>query len=141
VWHVGLRDSSFLERLCEIDHDLAEQARARGCPCGGVLHRADYARKPRGAPSDVPADLDRRHSFCCARDGCRLNKNGRAGFYREWAIARSDWPDLLGNSSTPADQPAESEYAGTSLPSLCRHQVEGLRARLRPHLPREARDG
>lgn len=71
MWHVGLRDSSFFERLCEIDHDLAEQARARGCPCGGVLHRADYVRKPRGAPSEVPTDLERRHSFCCARDGCR----------------------------------------------------------------------
>lgn len=26
------------------------------------------------------------------RNGCRLNKNGRVQFCREWAIARSDWP-------------------------------------------------
>jgi CRISPR-associated protein Cas1 len=29
-----------------------------------------------------------------ARDGCRLTKDARALFYREWAMARSDWPDL-----------------------------------------------
>lgn len=71
MWHDLLRDSSFLEQLCEIDLDLAEQARADGCPCGGRLHRADYTRKPRGAPPDAPIAFDRRHSFCCDRDGCR----------------------------------------------------------------------
>ena len=76
-----------------------------------------------------------------ARDGCRLNKNGRAGFYREWALARNDWPDLQGIASPPANQATEPEHTGTSLPSQCRHQVEGLRARLRPYLPGEASDG
>ncbi len=71
MWHDLLRDSSFFEQLCVIDLDLAEQARSKGCPCGGRLHRADYARKPRGAPPDAPDDLARRHSFCCDRDGCR----------------------------------------------------------------------
>jgi hypothetical protein len=52
--------------LTKIDEDLAGQACARGCVCGGALHRANYPRKVRGI--DVEA---RRHSFCCAEEGCR----------------------------------------------------------------------
>jgi len=36
-----------------------------------VLHRAPFPRKPRGGPAVLPAAYDRRHSFCCAVDGCR----------------------------------------------------------------------
>ena len=58
-----------LHRLQEkVDQDLAEEARGGGCrDCGHKVHRADYKRKPRGGP----AKWDKRHSFCCARDGCR----------------------------------------------------------------------
>ena len=42
-------------------------ARQGGCECGGVLHRGDYRRKPRGAP--VGPEYDRRLSYCCYR--CR----------------------------------------------------------------------
>lgn len=52
--------------LTKIDTDLAAQARARGCACGGVLHRSNYPRKIRGI--DVEAV---RESFCCAEEGCR----------------------------------------------------------------------
>lgn len=83
------------------------------------------------------------------RDGCRLNKSGRAQFYREWAIARGDWPDLDAAAPTgPAAEPPPREQApetppsnpGTgsappvSLPSLCRRQVDRLRVWLRPYL-------
>lgn len=44
---------------------------ARGCPCGGRLHRADYPRKPRGGPADLSPAFDHRYSFCCDREGCR----------------------------------------------------------------------
>jgi len=57
--------------LLQIDHDLAEQARGRGCGCGGKLHSASYPRKPRGVPDALAAHHDRRRSFCCAQDGCR----------------------------------------------------------------------
>lgn len=69
--HALLSDSTFYNLLLEFDRDLAEQARAAGCPCGGALHRADYPRKPRGGPADLPAQYKRRLSFCCAREGCR----------------------------------------------------------------------
>src|SRR5258708_11847246 len=51
--------------LLLIDRDLAEQRRSHGCPCGGVLHRADYPRKPRGCPPEARADCNSRFSFCC----------------------------------------------------------------------------
>lgn len=76
-----------------------------------------------------------------ARDGCRLNKNGRACFYRQWAIARSDWPDLHGFDDPPAAVPGEPGVIATSLPALCRREVEHLRRRLRPYLLREHADG
>ena len=39
--------------LTQFDADLAAEVHARGCPCGGRLHRADYPRKPRGGPADL----------------------------------------------------------------------------------------
>lgn len=71
--HALLRDASFWQFLLLIDQDLAAQASAAGCPtCGAALHRADYPRKPRGAPRAVlAAAYSRRSSFCCDRDGCR----------------------------------------------------------------------
>ena len=55
-----------------IDQDTAARAHAAGCrACGGVLHRADYPRKPRGVAHAVLEERDRRRlSFCCEREGC-----------------------------------------------------------------------
>jgi hypothetical protein len=51
---------------------LAATTGAAICPeCRGVLHVANYPRKPRGRPVALDADHDRRFSFCCAVDGCR----------------------------------------------------------------------
>jgi len=66
-----LGDSRLYELLLKYDEDLAATARAQGCSCGGVLHRASYARKPRGFIVGQPLGYDERHSFCCAQDGCR----------------------------------------------------------------------
>lgn len=66
-----LQDRTFYATLAQFDDDLAVEVHARGCPCGGRLHRADYPRKPRGGPADLGPAYDRRHSFCCDREGCR----------------------------------------------------------------------
>ena len=64
--HALLRDARLYVALLEFDRDLASQARVRGCArCGGALHAADYPRKPRGGPEQLPPGYDRRLSFCC----------------------------------------------------------------------------
>ena len=55
MYHDLLRDARFWLFLVDVDRDLAETARQQACPCGGRLHRADYPRKPRGGPRDLPA--------------------------------------------------------------------------------------
>jgi hypothetical protein len=71
MWPNLLGDARLYVMLLECDADLAASARTAGCPCGGVLHSARFARKPRGALAALPEGYDRRHSFCCAEDGCR----------------------------------------------------------------------
>jgi hypothetical protein len=72
LYQALLADAKFYEQLLAFDRDLAAQCRAAGCPeCRGVLHVANYPRKPRGRPVALDADHDRRFSFCCAVDGCR----------------------------------------------------------------------
>jgi hypothetical protein len=71
LWHSLLADARFHALLLEADQEVAAKTRARGCPqCGGALHAAHFARKPRGGPS-LPEEYDTRLSFCCATDGCR----------------------------------------------------------------------
>lgn len=65
-----LRLYLFLE---QIDEDIAKTTGDGGCPfCGGILHRANYGRKPRGGPENLK--WDRRFSFCCAEEGCRRRR-------------------------------------------------------------------
>jgi len=72
VCHALLSDPTLYHLLLKFDRDLAAQARAAGCLCGGALHSSDYARKPRGAPPGVAGgDFKRRLSLCCAEEGCR----------------------------------------------------------------------
>ena len=63
--HALLQDSRFFCLLLQIDIELAAQTRADGCQCGGVLHCANYPRKPRCCPNEVRADYEWRFSFCC----------------------------------------------------------------------------
>jgi len=71
MYHDLPRGARFWSFLLAIDEDLAETTRKKGCPCGGRLHRANYLRKPRGTPVQLPEPERLRHSFCCDRDGCR----------------------------------------------------------------------
>jgi hypothetical protein len=71
MYHELPRGASFWQFLFSIDQDLAETARKRACPCGGRLHRANYPRKPRGGPDNLPDEYRFRLSYCCERDGCR----------------------------------------------------------------------
>jgi len=72
VCHPLLQDTTFFRLLLRIDEELARDTRAGGCACGGVLHRANYPRKPRACLNEVRSDFDSRFSFCCA--DCRKRK-------------------------------------------------------------------
>lgn len=69
-----LRESRLFDLLLLCDRDLAEEARRRGCECGGPLHSASYMRKPRGGPPDLGPDHAIRFSYCCGREGCRRRR-------------------------------------------------------------------
>jgi hypothetical protein len=70
-----LADATFHELLLVFDQDIAIATRRGRCPlCGGVLHSAQYRRKPRGRPAGLGEEHDWRFSFCCARDGCRTRR-------------------------------------------------------------------
>ncbi len=52
--HGPLLDARVLQLLLEADRELAAEARAKGCSCGGKLHSARYRRKPRrGLPWEL----------------------------------------------------------------------------------------
>jgi hypothetical protein len=57
--------------MLEIDREIAANAQAGGCQCGGRLHSARYRRKPRCGLDLEDPDHAVRFSFCCDRDGCR----------------------------------------------------------------------
>jgi hypothetical protein len=71
MYHDLPRGASFWSFLFAIDQDIAETTRKNACLCGGRLHRANYLRKPRGTPAQIPEPYRVRLSFCCDRDGCR----------------------------------------------------------------------
>ena len=70
VCHVQLQTRPFFLFLTRLDEELAAQAQAGGCTCDGVLHRANYPRKPRACPTlAIREAFSSRLSFCCSR--CR----------------------------------------------------------------------
>jgi hypothetical protein len=71
MYHDLPRTARLWSVLFAIDQDLAEETRKKACPCGGHLHVANYLRKPRGTPVQLPERQCLRLSFCCDRDGCR----------------------------------------------------------------------
>jgi hypothetical protein len=71
MYHDLPRTARFWSFLFAVDRDLAEKTRTNACPCGGRLHFANYLRKPRGTPLQLPEPQCLRLSFCCNRDGCR----------------------------------------------------------------------
>ena len=75
MYQALLNDTRFHEQLLRFDHDIAADAKSAGCPrCGGSLHWARFARKPRGGPAGLGEDYKQRFSFCCAVDGCRKRR-------------------------------------------------------------------
>lgn len=67
-----LQKSSLFSLLYKIDSDLAEKTRQSGCPiCGSALHYANYDRKPRGGPDNLPCNYSICFSLCCGKEGCR----------------------------------------------------------------------
>ena len=71
MYHALPRTARFWSFLLAVDQDLAEETRKKACLCGGRLHTANYLRKPRGTPVQLPERECLRLSFCCDRDGCR----------------------------------------------------------------------
>ena len=71
MYHDLPRTARFWSFLLAVDQDLAGETRKKACPCGGRLHSANYLRKPRGTPVQLPEQERLRFSFCCDRDGCR----------------------------------------------------------------------
>ena len=63
--HVLLQTPNFFRLLLRIDEKLAEETRASGCQCDGVLHQANYPRKPKGCLKEFQAEFASRFSFCC----------------------------------------------------------------------------
>ena len=63
--HALLQNPNFFQLLLQIDIELAAQTRAGRCLCGGVLHCANYPRKPRACLNEVRANYESRFSFCC----------------------------------------------------------------------------
>lgn len=63
----------FFLMLEQADERIVQQAVAAGCAvCGGPLHHADFARKPRGAlVAPEGEEFVKRFSLCCGREGCR----------------------------------------------------------------------
>jgi hypothetical protein len=74
VCHAFLNDSNFYHLLFQIDQSIAVEEQKAGCSCGGVLHSANYPRKPRGVFSALDDSYAWRLSFCCAEDGCRRRR-------------------------------------------------------------------
>lgn len=91
MYQTILRDPNLFALLLQLDQDLAAEAQAAGCACGGALHRAHYPRKPRGGPDG--AEHRMRLSFCCSVEGCRkrvtppsLRFLGRKVFFGVWVL-------------------------------------------------------
>lgn len=67
-----LTDPRLYPFLVQVDRELACETQKRGCPyCGGVLHSAQYPRKPMGFSAPPGHEEIKRFSFCCSTDGCR----------------------------------------------------------------------
>jgi hypothetical protein len=66
VCHALLQNPKFFSLLLQIDIDEAAQVQSRHCPCGAVLHKADYPRKPRGYTKRAKRNLTQRSKTMAA---------------------------------------------------------------------------
>ena len=67
-----IEHENLYNKLLQIDIEFALDTREKGCPyCGGVLHRANYPRVPKGLSGLFDISHVVRFSFCCSGDECR----------------------------------------------------------------------
>jgi len=67
-----IEHENLYNKLLQIDIELALDTQEKGCPyCGGVLHRANYPRVPKGLSGLFDISHVVRFSFCCSGDECR----------------------------------------------------------------------
>ena len=79
-----LQKASLFFLLYRIDLDLAEQVQSKGCPfCHCTLHHANYTRKPRGGPVDIPEEYLIRQSLCCSNPECRRRTMPPSSLFRD----------------------------------------------------------
>lgn len=79
-------DASLPTVLRRVDKLHAEEVARAGCAwCGGVLHRAEYARKPRG-PWRLGREHASRESWCCSACRRRTTPASVLYFGRRWYI-------------------------------------------------------
>ena len=121
----SIPDPRLWDLLCLIDEREASRVRCAGCRhCGGALHSAKYARRPRGVPEAVVSGARGpvlRHSFCCAE--CRRRTTpasvrflGRRVYVGLLVLLL---PVLLGDGSPTAVSTA-CRRLGLSRQTLCR---------------------
>jgi hypothetical protein len=130
VCHALLQDPKFFTLLLRIDHELAAQVRADGCRCGGALHRADYPRKPRGAPVELRCDHSSRLSFCCAECRKRATSMSVRFLGRRVYLALA----VVGVSARRAGPPPAAARLGTQL-GVARRTVARWREWWREQFP------
>ena len=139
-----LTASSLYPILRALDEAIAEETHKRGCSCGGKLHRADYPRKPRGAPPSVDSDKAywRRRSFCCAVEGCRRRMTppstlflGRKVYFGAVVVLVS----VLRQGPSPARLSRLKELVGVSARTVRRWRTWWLSSFVESEVWREAR--
>lgn len=118
-----LSESSLYHILRELDEELALEVQGEKCDCGGVLHRALYPRKPRGAPASMSREYQWRWSFCCSVDGCRRRRTppsvlflGRKVFFAAVVVLVS----VLRQGPTPVRVSKLEELVGVSARTIDR---------------------
>ena len=128
--HGLVSDPRLYVALIHVDDDLAAEAQAGGCACGGRLHRADYPRKPRGGPAGLGPEYDRRHSFCCDVDGCRKRTTPASVRFlgrRVYLAAVVVLVSVMRHGITPARWAQLTAYLGVSRRTLGRWRDWWLR--------------
>ncbi len=108
--HALLQSPNFFRLLLRIDEELASETHAAGCRCGGVLHRANYPRKPRACLSEVRGDFESRFSFCCHRCRRRTTSMSVRFLGRRVYLALAV---VLGSARHAGQNPAATRLSGT----------------------------
>jgi hypothetical protein len=110
VCHALLQSPNFFRLLLRIDEELASETHAAGCACGGVLHRANYPRKPRACLREVRGDFESRFSFCCSL--CRRRSTSMSVRFlgRRVYLALAV---VLGSARHAGQNPAAARLSGT----------------------------